>query len=84
MADEMDHKDDPKKPAATPKTVREVAAAADFRNAKTEAAFRGLELLERRFREGDPVRDAIVKGRRQVAKPRVATKETGDGPTILK
>jgi len=35
-----------------PKTVREVAAIADFRNAEPVGSIKGLERLEKQFREG--------------------------------
>jgi hypothetical protein len=46
-----------------PKTL----TGADLRNAAIEGAIRHLEGLEGRFKDGDPVRDAIVACRRTIA-----------------
>jgi hypothetical protein len=45
-----------------PKTVREVAAIADFRNAEPVGSIRGLARLEKQFREARE-RAAVVRAR---------------------
>ena len=77
-------KDEPLKLSAPPETPRKVLTSTDFRNAEIESAIKTLEQLEKRFREGDPVRDALTIARRAAAKHLVVSPSSGDGLRVIK
>jgi hypothetical protein len=69
------------RPSITPREL----TSADLRNAMIDAVIRELETMGKRFREDDPVRDALTACRRQVAKHFVApTPPDGGGIKVIK
>jgi hypothetical protein len=77
-------KDEPLKPSAPPETSGKVLTSANFRNAEIEDAIKTLEQLEKRFREGDPVREALANARRAAAKHLVVPPGGGEGLRVIK
>lgn len=76
-------KDELVKLSAAPENAAKALTSANFRNAEIERAIRELKQLERRFREGDPVREALTTARRAAAKHFVVT-TNGDGLRVIK
>jgi hypothetical protein len=57
----------------------------DLRNSVIEQTIKQLEQLEHKFRDGDPVREAIAIARRAAATQLVVTATIGDmGPKVVK
>jgi hypothetical protein len=77
-------KDEPLKLSAAPEAPPKVLTSADFRNAEIESAIKTLERLERLFREGDPVREALANARRATAKHLVVSPSSTDGLRVIK
>jgi hypothetical protein len=77
-------KDEPLKLSAPPETPPKVLTSADFRNAEIESALKTLEQLEKSFREGDPVREALANARRTAAKHLVVSPSSADGLKVIK
>jgi hypothetical protein len=53
-------KDEPVKLTAAPETPHKTLTGGDLRNAEIEYAIKALEQLEKHFRQGDPVREALT------------------------
>jgi hypothetical protein len=76
-------KDERVKLSAAPETATKILTSADFRNVEIEGVINALEQLERRFREGDPMREALTTARRAAAKLFIVT-TNGNGLRVIK
>jgi hypothetical protein len=77
-------KDDPLRPSVTLELPTKFRTSVDYRNDEIESALKTLEQLEKRFREGDPVREILTIARRTAAKHFVVPPTGGDGLRVIK